>query len=332
MFSTSFQNSQFGAVSARKPLFGADKGMCVGQPQADVFVSSSVAVPENERITLVPEQPIICFLEEDLTKNKISQGEHANCYFWSAIGRLLHQPDGIVLLNTISIKEEFDVRKGKEVVTIHFAMVDRSVEFDLDELGQPKNGQHPAEAPRVLQMLELAYMKLSRSRRNGELESPYPDDGAGYTGYIANYGYSSEVLTEMFGGIPFVVDTSRFKKRSYDKSFSDFGSRGIDLARKELKHIEKNQQDLYIYTALTPNRPEPYTSIRYDDGEIAVQNKHSYAITHVDLVNNAITIWDPEPSTGIPQTQVITLEEFCEFFGTIEGIYFSRASLLHMLV
>lgn len=231
-------------------------------------------------------------------------------------------------MDTITVKQELDTHTGKMMVVIHYNMVDKIVEFDLDELGQPKNGQKPGEAPKVLQMLELGYMILSRSRRNAELECPYPNDGIDHMGLIANIGNSAEVFADMFGGSFFGVEPPG---NCFGQSFSDYGKAGIDLVKKKLTRMEKNKKTIYFYTAFTPNQEKQFTSVRYTDREITVQNGHYYAITNVNLENDAITIWDPEPSTGVPQTQVITLETFCELFGRIDGVHFNRNDLKQLL-
>lgn len=330
---TSFQN--YDAYSVRKPVFAGKKCMNLAEPQeksGDVFISGAITLPKpssiGERVTMVAEQPVTALLNDDLTSHEICQGEHSNCYFWAAIGRLLHQPEGKALLDTITVKQELDPHTGKMMVVINYNMVDKTVEFDLDELGKEQNGQKTGDAPEVLQMLELGYMILSRSRRNSQLECPYPNDGIDHMGLIANYGNSAEVFTDMFGGTDFGVEPPG---DCFGQSFSDYGKPGIDLVKKKLTRLEKNKKTIYFYTAFTPTKETRFTSVRDSNGEVTVQNGHYYAITNVDLDNNAITIWDPEPSTGVPQTQVITMEAFCELFGRIDGVHFNRDSLRQRL-
>jgi hypothetical protein len=290
--------------------------------------AATIAIPGasllGSRIVIREEESLTKYLKEDWRDIRIVQGDHANCYFWAAIDRMLHQPEGRRLLEQVMVKQELDRETRKLLISYRFP-TGKTVEFERAEIGCAKNGQKPAQVPEILQGLELAYMKLSRERRNRLPWFRFPKNGEGYTGLIANYGFSYEPLQDMFGGTPFMINTSWRKHHcTPSDTFSDVPG-GIELVRRELAHIERNPDYLYLMTAGTRSVPgQTYTTLKYPNGhQISLLNNHAYSIRRVNLETDSIMIADP---TDNDKTYVLTVEAFCKLFRGVDGIFFPKKS------
>lgn len=267
----------------------------------------------------------------DLRSICIKQQDIADCYLLAPVDALFHHPDGADLLR----KVKFETAENTDKKITHYKVTfpsGLSAEINADEVGKPKSGKRPVDAPLGVQLLELAFAKATRVIRNAERISPFGAFGIGNTVHVLEYGFPYEALNYMFGGeqvgikaIPATPLPSGLTIEPTDPLSKN--PNGLKMLKDTLRNIEADISHTTIISGNTPEKLADQDGIKIimDNGsEKTLLRKHSYAIRNFDLARETITIADPHDT----KTKVMTLsfKEFIQAFHLLQGVKLPKAT------
>lgn len=254
------------------------------------------------------------------------QGDINDCYLLAGIDSLLHHPAAAAIFEQIQVQEKTDGNGTVEKYCLIFPS-GRSALFREDELGRAKCKRAPLAGPNPLQMLELAYSKMTRTERNQERRHPFPNDGRGYSPIIAGWGHTGDALQDMFGGKRVSLLEENIPRCNLQLRPTDSlceSPNGLRRLVSFLQTISQNSENVYILGALTPASGRGLESIyltRMQNGRKIQQEflrDHYYSIRSFDLPNGTITVANPHDTAN--KVYTLTLKEFCDAFREITGI------------
>jgi hypothetical protein len=296
-------------------------------------------IPENFK-TPFPKpkpDPFVELFGPDIKKLTFKQHDVGDCYLLAGIDALLHHPAGEALLRKIRIEPRRDAVTNQVLQYQVTFPTGRQITFEASELGKIKSGKRPVEGPPVIQILEMAYAKMTREARNARRPSPLPNGGEHHTMVIVEAGHSHDALQDMFGGEklkitarePYVPGTIIHATDALNKH-----PNGLHTLETFLQRIADDRDHHTVISAYTPNElpagqdnPKRITLIRTTGAVLAplhvfrvplhFHRGHAYSIRNFDMANRTITIANPHDTS---RQETLTFEEFCKVFRGITGI------------
>lgn len=247
------------------------------------------------------------------------QRDVGNCYALSAFDGILQYPE---LLRTIQFEANRYPHSDKvRIYKVTFPS-GLSAEFDAADVGRREDGRLPVDGPLGIQLLERAYAIVSRESRNAALPEPYPNGGRGHTLKIAEMGFPSTVLKDIFGEAlspeEVVTNTSTIHTEALNQS-----PLGQIKLTEQLNNIAADTSHTYILAACTPSQlagsevnPHLITIIKDDGSTQSFYRGHAYSIRNFNLADRTISIVDPNNTS---QEMTLSFNEFSQAFWGIQG-------------
>lgn len=301
--------------------------------------SVSFLFPPMKKISISPEPDIYEKLfGSNLKKINFEQGAIGDCYLVAGFDALLQHPAGTAILKKIKIEEMPGTDDGPSLYTVKFP-TGQQIIINSTEIGAQRHGRDPLKGPKGLQLLELAYAKLTRSNRNRKLDIPYPRNGRGYSPILVEGGNTKNALHDMLGGQKVDLDASDDTPPGVDISYTDPLSKnpnGLRNLKNTLAEIAADKKNYYLLAACTPSHL-PKDKPNYNRIYISKSTSHSppatrefyrnhyYSVRDFDLKRQTITVVNPHDTATNVYT--LTMKEFCDVFQGIDGIKLDKTSI-----
>jgi hypothetical protein len=244
--------------------------------------------------------------------SKLKPGLHfeqqsiGDCYFLAAVDSAMNSPKWQRVLDRISV---FKLKTpDKKIYRIRFPHGSsyRPVSINAQEIGKCNRGIAPVHSPKYLQLLELAFAKVTQRNRNikkNELEA------SGEAFEIVRGGDPSVALQDLFGGE---------KIAHYLPGFAD-STREAQLS-EVLEKISKDTEHSYLMCLSTPVKTEQSVGpIRIDTDKVIIQlpHNHAYSLRNIDVQEKTITFADPHNSTH--KVYSLPFKKCAETFDFVSG-------------
>lgn len=201
-----------------------------------------------------------------------------NCYFLAPLYAILsdEKTKHFFLENS-----KFEKLAGSDGKATHYAFTFPSglrVEMESSEVGKTVDGIKPVKGPKIIQMLELAYAKAVRSKRNSLRPEPFQNEGKGHTYKLVSSGSPKEALQTMLGAN---VDAKQYQVTS-------------DTPAEQI--FEEINPDALI-TAGTAINPSEFHTLRSGE-KVQFHNRHAYAVRRNENPEKApLTVFNPHDTS-----------------------------------
>jgi len=293
-------------------------------------VKRSLPAPELPKPTkdvYTRSRPITDYLGPAGLKASFLQGKTGDCYVLSSLDAVQHHPHGKSILDGVRVMEEDHwPDEPNKTYTVCFPTGEQATIYSY-ELGLKQGEQTPVRGPEAIQLLELAFAKLSAAERNRNkrfASQPYPDEGRGHELALVRGGIPVEVMRRLFTG-----QERADVHRCYDDP---------DELRQRLAVIGRDCSQQHVLCALIipgpkKNKDDEDGFIELpprDDGQARAIQKfyrsHSFSIREIHP-NGTVTVADPHNTAT--KVDVLTMREFGHVFDCLSGMRFKTPEKSH---